>query len=180
MIPILINTSEPMVKVRVVTVKDYSSRTLSLLQNLGVLHVEEASELTAIDKAAIDSRRNEVRKALTTCEAILVHLTGERTISLPDTTDRESIEAIFQDVKKLYADVSHLIQKQESLQEEIAAMEFLDRRLRILSNDMDVPVRDLAYSGRYLFTAVFVMTDEMYRTFGERAQAYLLQAASVS
>ncbi|MBN2254744.1 MAG: hypothetical protein JW736_03485 [Deltaproteobacteria bacterium] len=180
MIPILINTSEPMVKVRVVTVKDYSSKTLSLLQNLGVLHVEEASELTAIDKAVIDNRRNDVRKALATCEAILANLTGERTIRLAETTDRESFEAILRDVKKIYADVSHLIQKQDRLQEEITTLEFLAARLRVLLREVDVPMSDLTYSGRYLFTAVLVMTDDMYKTFGERARAYLLEEVAVS
>ena len=180
MIPILINTSEPMVKVRVVTVKDYSSKTLSLLQNLGVLHVEEATELSPIDKAAIDNRRSDVRKALTVCEAILGNLTGERTILLPEAADRQSIETITKDIQKIYTDISHLIQKQDRLQKEVTTQEFLGTYLRILLREVNVPMTDLNYSGHYLFTGVLVLTDEMYKTFGERARHSLLQEVAVS
>lgn len=180
MVPIFINTSEPMVKVRVVTVKDYSSRTLSLLQSLGVLHVEEATELSPIDKAAIDNRRNDVRKALTVCEAILGNLSGERTILLPEMADRQSIEEITKDVQKIYADISHLIQKQDRLQEEITNKSLLDTYLRILLREVNVPMKDLNYSGHYLSTGVLVLSNETYKTFSERARQYLLQEVAVS
>ena len=180
MIPILINTSEPMVKVRVVTVKDYSSRTLSLLQNLGVLHVEEATELNPVDRAAIDNRRNDVRKALSVCESILGNLTGERTIRLPEATDRLYVEDIIKDVQKIYEGISHLIQKQDQLQEEITNKDFLGRYLRILLREVNVPIKDLSYSGHYLFTGVVVLSDEMYKTFDERTCQYLLQDVAIS
>ena len=38
--PIIINSPESMVKVRVVTLKDYSEQTLKTLHKVGVLHVE--------------------------------------------------------------------------------------------------------------------------------------------
>lgn len=180
MIPILINTSEPMVKVRVVTVKDYSSRTLSLLQNLGVLHVEEATELNPVDRAAIDNRRNDVRKALSICESILGNLAGERTIRLPEATDRLYVEDIIKDIRKIYEDISHLIQKQDQFQEEITNKDVLGRYLKILLREVNVPIKDLSYSGHYLFTGVVVLSDEMYKTFDERTRQYLLQDVAIS
>ena len=37
MIPVLVNTPEPMLKLRVVTVKDSSEQTLKVLQKVGVV-----------------------------------------------------------------------------------------------------------------------------------------------
>jgi len=180
MIPILINTSEPMVKVRVVTVKDHSFKTLSFLQNLGILHVEEATELSPIDRAAIDNRRSDVRKALSTLDAILGNLAGERTILVPEATDRLHIDDIARDVQKIYSGISHLIQKRDKLQEEIANRSFLGTYLRVLHHKVDLPTKDLSYSGHYIFTGVLVLSDEMNKTFGERARNYLLQDFAVS
>jgi len=45
MIPLVINTPEAMLKIRVVTAKDSSAETLERLQEIGVLHIEEPREL---------------------------------------------------------------------------------------------------------------------------------------
>ncbi len=54
MIPLVVNTPESMVKIRVVTVRDDSERTLKALHRVGVLHVEESKELEPVDKAVIE------------------------------------------------------------------------------------------------------------------------------
>ena len=51
---VLLNSPEPMTRVRVVTLKDYSEPTLKVLHQLGVLHVEEGKELAPVDRAAIE------------------------------------------------------------------------------------------------------------------------------
>ena len=53
MIPLILNNPESMVKVRVMTVKDYSEKTLKTLHRIGVLHIEEGKELKPIDLSLI-------------------------------------------------------------------------------------------------------------------------------
>ena len=86
MVPIFINTPEPMMKVRVITFKDSYERTLKHLQKMGVLHVEKAKELEPIDREAIERDRNRVRKALTFIHDILTYLAGDRTVFLHETS----------------------------------------------------------------------------------------------
>jgi len=60
MMPIILNTPDPMVKVRVMTAKDYSNKALKTLHRAGVLHVEESEELRPVDRAAIENERGQV------------------------------------------------------------------------------------------------------------------------
>jgi len=56
MIPLVINTPEAMLKIRVVTAKDSSAETLERLQEIGVLHIEEPRELDPADRIAIEEK----------------------------------------------------------------------------------------------------------------------------
>ncbi|MBW2543859.1 MAG: hypothetical protein JRD43_00005 [Deltaproteobacteria bacterium] len=64
MIPLIINTPEAMLKIRVVTAKDSSTETLERLQEMGVLHIEEPRELDLTDRTAIDEKRNLTKKEI--------------------------------------------------------------------------------------------------------------------
>ena len=49
----MLNSPEVMVKLRVMTLRDHSEKTLKILHRLGVLHVEQSAELKAPDREAI-------------------------------------------------------------------------------------------------------------------------------
>jgi len=68
MVPLIVNTSDPMSKVRVVTTKDYSTKTLKTLHTTGVLHVEESEELEPVDREAIEGERRKIGELLTGIE----------------------------------------------------------------------------------------------------------------
>jgi V/A-type H+-transporting ATPase subunit I len=180
MIPILVNTSEPMLKVKVVTVKDYSPQTLSLLQKLGVLHVEEASDLSPIDRATIENELNEIRGGLTFINNVLELLTGERTVVIPESVKPQPLSDMKDQARKFYDTVSTLTKKYDSLQGEIDNLELLHKYLGVLASELNVPITELQYSGNYLFTRVLVLSEESYKTFSERTGEYILQEIAVS
>jgi len=180
MIPVLVNTSEPMLKVRVVTVKDYSQKTLEYLQKLGVLHVEEARELSPVDKAVIEKEMNEVRTALNYLNNILGHLTSEKTVFLPEVIKPQPLGEITDQARKFHNSVSSLTRKYDRLQEEVVNLEYLGKYLGILAGETNVSLKDLQYSGNYLFTDVLVLTEESYKTFSEKASQYLLQDTTIT
>jgi len=64
MIPLILNTPEAMLKIRVVTARDSSAETLKRLQEIGVLHIEEPRELNPTDRTAIEEKRNLIEKYL--------------------------------------------------------------------------------------------------------------------
>ncbi len=180
MIPVFVNTSEPMLKVRVVTVKDYSQKTLEYLQKLGVLHVEEARELSPVDKAAIEKEMNEVRTALNYLNNILGHLASEKTVFLPEVIKPQPLGEITDQARKFHNSVSSLTRKYDRLQEEVVNLEYLGKYLGILVGETNVSLKDLQYSGNYLFTDVLVLTEESYKTFSEKASQYLLQDTTIT
>jgi len=180
MIPVFVNTSEPMLKVRVVTVKDYSQKTLEYLQKLGVLHVEEARELSPVDKAAIEKEMNEVRTALNYLNNILEHLASEKTVSLPEVIKPRPLGEITDQARKFHNSVSSLTRKYDRLQEEVVNLEYLGKYLGILAGETNASLKDLQYSGNYLFTDVLVLTEESYKTFSEKASQYLLQDTTIT
>ncbi|MBN2516335.1 MAG: hypothetical protein JXC33_09940 [Deltaproteobacteria bacterium] len=179
MIPILVNTSEPMLKVKVVTVKDYSPQTLSLLQKLGVLHVEEASDLSPVDRAAIENELNETRNGLTFINSVLDLLTGERTVLIPEAVKPQPISDMKDQARKFHDTVSTLTKKYDRLQGNINSLEQLHKYLGILVNEINVPIKELQYSGNYLFTRVLVLSEESYKTFSERTGEHILQEIAV-
>jgi V/A-type H+-transporting ATPase subunit I len=180
MIPILINTSEPMLKVRVVTVKDYSDAALKRLQEAGVLHVEEAEELSPIDKEAIEREKSLTRTALGHINDILDTMAAERTVSIPAEPVSRPLDEIMADVTKLRGIFSKLTEKQDALRADMANLEEMGKYLGLLAGVTEATLRDLQYSGNYLFTNVLAFSEESYKIFIDRTLEYLLNNISAS
>lgn len=179
MMSLFINTPEPMAKLSVIAIKDFSEKTLKRLQEIGVLHVEEAKELEPVDKAAIERDMNRVRKALTSIHDILTHLAGKRTVFLPEDIKPQSLDEITDQVGKFHANLSKLTGKTHHLKEEIANLEELGKYLGLLARKINTPLKDLHHSGSYLFTDVLAFSKEAYKIFKEKADRYLLKDIAV-
>jgi len=180
MLPVVVSSSEPMVGVRVVVVKDSLEQTLRTLQKVGVLHVEEAKELDPVDKAAIESERNRVRESLSSINDVLSYVTEREEVLLSQGVSLKSPDDIMAEVSILHDRFTNLYQKTISLQEEIRSLEELGRYLRFLVQQADLRLRDLNYYGDYLFTRVLVLSGEAYQLFREKAGEYLLQDTAVA
>ncbi len=169
-----------MLRVRVVTVKDYSDAALKRLQEAGVLHVEEAEELSPLDKEAIERERSLTRIALGHINDILDNIAVERTVSIPAEPASRSLDKIMADVKRLQGIFSRLTEKQDALRADMANLEEMGKYLGLLSGETDAALRDLQYSGNYLFTNVITFSEESYKIFIDRSQEYLLNNISAS
>ena len=90
MIPVVLNAPEPMTKVKVMTLKDYSETILKALQTIGVLHIEESTELEPADQTAIEAERREINELLTLVSTILSYLPQKERVSL-----EEDVEVIY-------------------------------------------------------------------------------------
>ncbi|MDO9530127.1 MAG: V-type ATPase 116kDa subunit family protein [Syntrophales bacterium] len=177
MMPIFINTPEEMVKVRVITLKDSSESALRHLQEIGLLHIEESKE--PVDKAAIERDKNRVETALSSIHDILNCLTEEIAILLPEDIKLHSLDEITDQTDKIHGRFSKLTRKTAHLKEEIANFEELDKYLGPLARHTNVPLKDLQYSGTYLFTNVLAFSEDAYKAFSERAGQYLFQHVAV-
>jgi len=176
MIPLFLNTPDPMVKVRVMTAKDYSNKALKILHRAGVLHVEESEELKPIDREAIDHERGEVSELLTGIGNVLVDIPKGERIPL-----REDIEVIYtrpfsetdSEIRRLCTKLNNMHQRIAKLSEEAEELKELKKYLETLGQQADIRLRDLNFSGSYLFSRLFVLPSEKYETSHSKLRNYL-------
>jgi len=177
MMPLILNTPDPMLKVRVMTAKDYSDKALKTLHKAGVLHVEESEELKPVDREAIEHERGEVAELLTAIEDILAYIPkGER---MPLGKDIEVIytrpfDEIDSEVRLLCTKLSNMHHRAAKLNEEIKDLTAISRYLGPLGQQADIRLGDLCFSGAYLFSRVFALPREVYETTYSKLKIYLL------
>jgi V/A-type H+-transporting ATPase subunit I len=181
MIPLIVNTSDPMAKVRVVTTKDYSTKTLKTLHTVGVLHVEESEELKPVDKEAIEGERREIGELLTSINDILAYIPKGERVSL-----REDVEVIYtrpfdevdSEVRLLCTKLSNVHQRATKLNMDIKELTELTKYLGSLERQADIRLQDLNFSGSYLFSRVFVFPNELFETSYPKLRDYILESLS--
>ncbi|MBW2545120.1 MAG: hypothetical protein JRD43_06600 [Deltaproteobacteria bacterium] len=180
MIPLLINTPETMFKIRVVTAKDASEETLERLQAIGVLHIEEPQELDPADITAIEEKRNLIRRISVNINDILSHVRGEHRILIPEDAPPQALDTILHRTDRLRERCNRLREEATKLETDISNMEGLGRYLDILAQEINLPLKDLNYSGSYVSAKVFVFPVETARTFLEKAGRHILQHVTAS
>ncbi|MBE9477646.1 MAG: hypothetical protein IMY81_00170 [Chloroflexi bacterium] len=181
--PIIINSPESMVKVRVVTLKDYSEQTLKTLHEVGVLHVEEAKELKPVDKAAIESQRKETAELATFVNNMLGYLTEKEEVLPEEDVDviyTRPFSEISREVRSLYTRFAGLYEKAVRTDNEIEELTEQKRYLGLLTQYYDVRLKDLKFSGDYLFSRVFVLPTEAYQALRNELEGYLFESAAAT
>ena len=178
MIPLVLNNPESMVKVRVITVKDYSEKTLKALHRIGVLHIEESKELKPVDKAAIELEQREVSELLTFVNNVLSYIPQKERVLLG-----EDVEVIYtrpfgeigNEVRLLYNKINKLYEKTVELNDEAQKLIDLKKYLEPLAGQTDLRLEDLKFSGDYLFSRVFVLSNEAYKSLHDKLKNYLFE-----
>jgi V/A-type H+-transporting ATPase subunit I len=175
---VIVNTPDPMIKVRVMTTKDHSTETLRTLQTAGVLHVEESQELKPVDKQALEEERRTVGELLTGINDVLAYLPKGESVSLGEnvevTYDRP-LDEIDTEVRALCTKLGKMHQIAAKLKDNIRELTELDRYLGSLAHRADVKLADLSFSGSYLFSGVFVVPSELFETLHTRLTEYLFE-----
>ncbi|HUS04171.1 MAG TPA: V-type ATPase 116kDa subunit family protein [Dehalococcoidia bacterium] len=174
--PMIVNTPDTMVKVRVMTAKDYSNKTLKTLHIAGVLHVEQSEELKPADREAIEGERGQVTELLTAIDNVLAYIPKGEKVPL-----EEDVEVIYtrpfsetdSKVRLLCTKLSNMHQRVVTLNQQAEGLKELQRYLEPLEQQADLKLRDLAFSGDYLLSMVFVIPSEMYQTLYDKLSNYL-------
>jgi len=176
MMPLILNTPDPMVKMRVMTTRDNSNKALKTLHRVGVLHVEESEELKAVDREAIESERGQVAELLTAINNVLDYIPKGERITL-----EEDVEVIYtrpfsetsSAVRLLCTRLSNMHQRVVKLKHESEELLQLERYLEPLGQQADFKLRDLNFTGNYLFSRVFVLPEDTYQNTYNTVKNYL-------
>ena len=181
MIPLIVNTPDPMAKVRVVTTKDYSTETLKTLHAAGVLHVEESEELKPVDKEAIEQERKEIGELLTSINDVLDYIPRGERLSLQQEVEviyTKPFDQVESEVRLLCTKLSNMHHNATKLNEDVKELTGLSKYLGSLERQADMRLQDLNFSGSYLFSRVFVLPNELLETLSPKLRGYILESLS--
>jgi len=178
MIPLIMNSPEFMYKVRLASLKDDISDTLTDLQSAGMLHVEPAGELSSGEQDAIRVQREQISLAISKIQDILSALRGEREILVPERIPAKTTMEMVSRINNIHDRYLKLTKDRTAIQEKITDIHSLIRYLSPLAGDVDLSFKDLGYSGEYLFTKVLVFSTEAHKQFLAKASSGLIQNIS--
>jgi V/A-type H+-transporting ATPase subunit I len=183
MTAVIFNVPESMTMVRVVTLKDYSEPTLKVLHRTGVLHVEEGKELKPVDRAAIERQQKEVGELRSFVSRMMSYIEEKEQVSLGEDVEviyTRPFSEVTQEVRLLYADFAELNGKATRIDREVQELSKQKSYLGALTQYLDIRLRDLHFSGDYLFSRVFVMSTEVYQTLHNEIDKYLLESSTAA
>ncbi|MFC1977713.1 V-type ATP synthase subunit I [Chloroflexota bacterium] len=178
MIPLVINTPESMVKLRVITVRDNSEETLKVLHRVGVLHIEESDELEPVDKAALEEGRREVSELFNFVDKVLGYLPQTEPVTLDEDVEviyTRPFSEISGEVKTLYNKTDKLHERIDRLNDESGQLTELRKYLEPIASQIDLRLKDLNFTGDYLFSRVFTLPGEAYENLRTELEKYLTE-----
>jgi V/A-type H+-transporting ATPase subunit I len=175
---LIVNTPERMRKVRVVTARDYSDQTMKVLHRAGVLHVEEAHELSPIDREAIERERRRTAGLLTEIEDVLAYLPESPSIPIQEDIEvfyTRPLEEIEEDTKRLCTKLRNMHREAEKLAQELADLRQFRRYLQSITERPDIRLTDLNFTGECLFSRVFALPDEVEEAIRSEVEDLVLE-----
>ena len=159
----LINTTEPMVKMRVVTVRDDSDRTLKILQIMGVLDIEESEELDPVDRTAIEQAHRKVNELASYITKILSYLSEKDVVTIDEDVEviyTQPFGEITDEVKRIYNKTSRLQERIQEITEKHLHLNEIITYLEPIAEKINLSLRDLNYSGKHLISRIIVIPTE--------------------
>ena len=182
MTSLLLSMPESMTRVRLITMRDDSEKTLKVLHRLGVLHVEVSEELKPVDRVAIEHERSEVNELLSYVNTVLEYLPEKEKVS-----PAEGIEVIYtrpfselnSEVVSLYTRLTNMHQRLVERSGAVEQLTELKKYLEPLARQVTLRVRDLNFSGDYLFSRVFSLPGEAYKGLHAKLENYLVQSVAI-
>jgi V/A-type H+-transporting ATPase subunit I len=183
MTPLIVNTPDPMVKLKIVTTKDYCAKTLETLHSAGVLHVEESEELKPVDKETIEREQRKTGELLSSINDVLAYVPKGEKVSLGEDVEvmyTKPLAEIDNEVRLLCTKVSKMHQIAAKLAENVKELTELSKYLGSLGQQVDIRLEDLDFSGDYLFSRVFVFPNESFETLWPKLKDYLLESIVVT
>ena len=178
----IVNTPEPMSRVRVVTSKDLAGQSLKVLQQAGVLHAEESTELKPIDRESIEKERRQVSELLSNIEDVFKYIPSDQIVRFQQDVDVyyvKPLDEIGKDTRRLCTKLATMHQRAQVLEDEKAQLAELKEVAGSLSQASDLTLRDLNFDGTHLVSRLIGMPSEVYAAVGSQLSDHVLSEETV-
>jgi len=178
----IVNTPEPMSRMRVVTSRDLAGKVLKVLQQAGVLHAEESTELQSIDREAIEKERRLASELLSSIDDALKYVPADQVVQLKQDADVyyiKPLDEIDKDTRKLCTKLATMHQRAEKLEEQKAQLAELKEVAVSLSQGTDLTLSDLHFDGAHLMSRLLAIPSEVYNAVGSQLSPKVLSEQTV-
>lgn len=183
MVPLVVNTPEPMLKMKVLAIKDDQEKTVKTLHKIGVLHIDISEELSPADKESIVVEKDRVSSLIKKVTELLSYAKESK-----DTAPSADIEFIYtrplheleKEVDELYTLSNNLHKKTLTPKAELEQLEELVAYLEPLSHHVALTLNDINYTGSYLFSRVLILTNETYLNHQDKIRELFVEALPVT
>lgn len=165
------------------TTKDLSTQTLKTLHTAGVLHVEKSDELKPVDREAIEREKKEISELLTALDGVLEYVPEEGRVALAEDVEViyvRPLAEIDNDVRLLCTRLGNMHKRVAALEDEVTKLTELTIHLGSLDQQAEIMLTDLSFSGRYLFTRVFILPGQAYQAVYGQIEEHLLDSMAAS
>ncbi len=182
MAALVVNTPDPMTRVRVLTTRDHSTQTLKTLHTAGVLHAEKSDELRPVDRESLDRERKEVSELLTALNGALAYIPEEVHVALAEDVEViyvRPLAEIDHEVRTLCSKLANMHQRVTRLSDDVDELKALTTHLGSLETVADIRLTDLSFSGRYLVSRVFVVPTQAHEAAYNQISQYLLDSIAM-
>ncbi|MFC2034258.1 V-type ATP synthase subunit I [Chloroflexota bacterium] len=178
-IPLIVSTPESMLKIKVITLKDYLEKTIKVLHKVGVLHIETNDELKPLDRTSVENERNAVNDLLNNVENALSYTSERATVSTG-----ENIEVIYtkpfselsNEVTPLCNKLNNQHQMLVSKEKEINKLTNIGKYIKPLTNQTELKLKDLNFNGNYLFSRLFLLPHDVDTDLYNQIEKYLFKS----
>lgn len=179
----IVNSPEPMSRMRVITSRDRTAHTLKVLQESGVLHAEESSELKPADLDAIEKERRQVNELLTSIEDVLKWAPAEQVVKLKKDVDvyyTRPLNEVGAETRTLCTKLAAMDRRARKLQDEKTSLEELKSVVALLAERTDMTVADLSFTGEHLFSRLAAVPQHVFQAIGTQLEPLTLSRESVA
>jgi V/A-type H+-transporting ATPase subunit I len=159
MMALIVSTPEKLSYIRLLVPKDLSSKTLNVLQDLGIMHVETSGELSEEDKEKLRSYAEKVRVFSNLVDTVENYYRFT-VVDLKREVSLEDLDRIFEELQvklgKVRQEVENLINNKKKLADEISECQKQIRVLEVVRRVVgdNLKVSELSFTGEALFSMV--------------------------
>lgn len=156
---LIVSTPEKLSYIRLLVPKDLSSKTLNVLQDLGIMHVETSGELSEEDKEKLRSYAEKVRVFSNLVDTVENYYRFT-VVDLKREVSLEDLDKIFEELQvklgKVRQEVENLINNKKKLADEISECQKQIRVLEVVRRVVgdNLKVSELSFTGEALFSMV--------------------------
>ena len=171
----LLKLPEDMYDTIVYVLSDELDKTMTILHDVGVMHVTKAKELSPIDKKFIEERLHRVEVLRNYLDRILSFLPEPKLVEVKETIDAYRLENIlnevYERVSKIRNEIENIVHTLVEIDEQYNTLTNRLRYIKALLDEYgDVKVDLLNYEGKLFLIKTIVLSKSVYKQFIEKVK----------